>query len=303
MLLALLFQRFDWPRFAQILHRMSPAFYLGSLLAVVLGHMLYALRWRVVLSGMGIAVPYREVLSQYLTGLFFSNLMPTSVGGDAARVYYLGRREGYVPVGASVFLDRFLGFLWLAAVGATLASMVRADSQLLVLNRNLLTLFAAGFVTMVVIACFVPVDALLPRIVPSRWASLSARVGEFLALVRSGVKRPSTLAAAGAVVVTYAALLTAVYQQYFAANGLPPIPAIQVMLVIVSLAIFVNVPISVNGIGLREQLHVLLFTGFGIPKEVSVGISLLLFSYALLLSLVGWGLWLRTRSAAIAPAV
>ena len=63
------------------------------------------------------------------------------------------------------------------------------------------------------------------------------------------------------------------------------------------MAIFINVPISVNGIGLREQLHALLFAALGLSKEVSVGISLLVFSHTLLLSLVGCGLWLRARAA------
>jgi glycosyltransferase 2 family protein len=286
-----------------VLHRLSPGFYVGSLLVVGLGQMLYAFRWRVVLGGMGIAVPYGEVLRQYLIGVFFSNLMPTAVGGDAAKVYYLGRRFGYVPIGASVFLDRFLGFLWLAVLGATLAWMARADSALLMLNRNLLTMFALAFVATVIVARLAPVEALLGRIVPTRWAPFAARVAEFVALVRSGACRPATLGLAGGVVITYAWLITVVYQQYFIASGLPAVATLPAMLVIVSMSIFVNVPISVNGIGLREQLHVLLFTGLGIPKEVSVGISLLLFSYFLVLSLVGGGLWLRTRSAAIVPAV
>jgi len=122
-------------------------------------------------------------------------------------------------------------------------------------------------------------------------------VGEFVALVREGVCRPATLLVAGAVVGSYAWLITVVYQQYFALSGLGALATLPVMLVIVSMSIFVNVPITVGGIGLREQLHVLLFTAFGVPKEVAVTISLVLFSQSLLLSLVGGGLWLRVRHA------
>ena len=70
-----------------------------------------------VLSGMGVAVPYGDVLKQYLVGLFFSNLMPSAVGGDAVKVYYLGRHIGYMEAGASVMVDRFLGFFWLSVLG------------------------------------------------------------------------------------------------------------------------------------------------------------------------------------------
>lgn len=302
-LLALLFRRFDWARFSEVLHHMSPAFYAGSLMAVAVGQALYAFRWWVVLDGIGVRIPYGEALRQFFIGLFFSNLMPTAVGGDAAKVYYLGRRVGYVPVGASVFLDRFLGFLWLAVLGATLAWMVGSGSPILVLNRNLLTMFAAAFVAAVIIARVVPIERLLARVVPARWAALAGRLSEFAARVRDGGNRPATIAVAGAVVLVYSWLVTMVYLQYFAANALPAIATLPVMLIVVSMGIFVNVPVTVNGIGLREQLHVLLFSSLGVPREVAVWISLLLFSHFLVLSLVGWGLWLRIRPAAAATAI
>ena len=299
-LLVLLFRRFDWARFAEVLQQMPAWFYAGSLAVLTIGQVLYAYRWRVVLSGMGVEVPFGEVLRQYFIGIFFSNLMPTAVGGDASKVYYLGQQSGYVQITASVILDRLLGFVWLALIGAVLAWVVGGDDRVLVLNRQLLTLFAAGLLLALMVAWLVPVERVLPRLVPGRWSSWTVRVGEFVALVRQGVCRPMTFVAAGVIVGVYAWLIALVYQQYFAVSGLAAIATLPVLLVIVSMSIFVNVPITVGGIGLREQLHVLLFTAFGVPKEVAVTISLVLFSQSLLLSLIGGGLWLRIRPAAVA---
>lgn len=296
-LLVLLFRRFDWARFAEVLRQMPAWFYAESLAVLTIGQVLYAYRWRVVLAGMGVDVPFSEVLRQYFIGSFFSNLMPTAVGGDASKVYYLGQRSGFVQVTASVILDRLLGFVWLALMGAVLAWIVGGDAQVLVLNRRLLTLFAVGFVLALLVAWLVPVERVLPRLVPGLWSSWTARVSEFVMLVRQGVCRPVTVLTAGAIVGVYAWLITMVYQRYFAVSGLAPLAVLPVLLVIVSMSIFVNVPITVGGIGLREQLHVLLFTAFGLPKEVAVTISLILFSQSLLLSLVGGALWLRVRPA------
>jgi len=55
----------------------------------------------------------------------------------------------------------------------------------------------------------------------------------------------------------------------------------------------------VNGIGLREQLHSLLFATLGVPKEVSVSLAVLLFSHFLLLSLAGYVVWFRIKPAAV----
>lgn len=299
-LLVMLFRRFDWARFAEVASGMSVQFYAGSLLAVLAGQVLYAWRWRVVMLAMGLDLPFGLLLRQYFVGIFFSTLMPTAVGGDAAKVYYLGRQSGYVQVGASVFVDRVVGFLWLSVIGAGIAWIVPATDAVQVLSRQLLTFFAVGFVTAMLVAWFVPVEALLPRLVPERWRAKVAGVAEFVAIVRHGLRSPSMLAIAAFVTGGYACLVTLVYLQHFAANGLPAVGLLPAMVAIISVSIFVNVPITVGGIGLREQLHVMLFAALGVPTEVAVTISLLLFSHTLVMSLIGCGLWFKARPVAVA---
>ncbi len=295
-LLVLLFRRFDWAAFGSVLRHISPAFYAGSLLAIVAGQLLYAFRWHVVLQGMGVDVPYSDVVRQCLIGIFFSNLMPTAIGGDAAKVYYLGRQAGYVEIGASVLVDRFLGFLWLAIVGATLAWVVGGDSSLFILDRNLLTLFAVGFTTLLVVVWLAPLDRLLADgRWPGRVAAWLPRLREIATSVRTGACRPVTLVVSAAITLGYALLIGLVYVRYFEESGLTKIAFLPVVNIVIGMAIFVNVPISVNGIGLREQLHALLFATLGVPKEVSVSLALLLFSHFLLLSLAGSVVWFRLK--------
>ena len=298
-LLWLLFRSFNWPAFAAVIRRLSVGFVAGGFAAILAGQLLYAWRWQVVLRGMGFRLPYGEVLQQYLIGIFFGNLMPTAVGGDAAKVYYLGRKVGYVEVGASVFVDRFLGFLWLSLLGASLAWTVGAPTSLLVLNRNLLTGAAATFAAILAIVWLVPVERLIPGVLRrGRWGATAERLEQFARYVRVGGCRPVTLAASAFVVGTTILLMSLMYQQFFAASGAITPPLAPVMNAVVSMSIFINIPISVNGIGLREQLHYLLFDSMGLPKEVSVSLSLLVFGYLLVLSLMGYLVWLRLQSRA-----
>ena len=66
-----------------------------------------------------------------------------------------------------------------------------------------------------------------------------------------------------------------------------------VMAVTLIIVIITNLPISLNGIGVREQSHYIFLAALGIPKEAAVSISLLIFSHAMVLSLIGFILWLR----------
>ena len=97
-------------------------------------------------------------------------------------------------------------------------------------------------------------------------------------------------------------LIALLYQRFFAATGAPVPSLAAIMNAVISMSIFINIPLSVNGIGLREQLHYLLFDAMGVPKEVSVSLSLLVFGYLLVLSLIGYLVWLRLPVIADAEA-
>jgi hypothetical protein len=65
------------------------------------------------------------------------------------------------------------------------------------------------------------------------------------------------------------------------------------MTAVTTVSLLSNVPVSVNGLGIREQLHALLLQPLGFPREAAVAISLLLFAHALVSSLLGFFYWLR----------
>jgi hypothetical protein len=142
------------------------------------------------------------------------------------------------------------------------------------------------------VAAAAPIDRWLLRLRSERLRQWFARGHE---LMRLGACRPSTIVMAGVVAAANVTVLTVVYQLFFSSVDVAVPAFLPVMTVVVSMAVFVNVPISVNGIGLREQLHYLLFAALGVPKEASVGIALLLFSHTLLISLAGYVVWLRAH--------
>jgi uncharacterized membrane protein YbhN (UPF0104 family) len=298
-LLVFLFRRFDWRVLGEILQRLTPLFYVGSFAAVAVAQLLYAWRWHTVLAGMGLRVPFGDVVRQYFVGLFFSSLMPTAVGGDAAKVFYLGRRVGYMEAGASVLADRFLGFAWLSMLGAALAWIVGGNTPMIALNRQLLTVAAAAFVVALTLLWFLPISRLVPSFL--RVPKLARPIAAFERLaghLQAGCCHPLTVVVSGLVVLSYIALLSVVYLQYFEASGAASPGPLPTMNVLVSTAIFVNVPVTVGGVGLREQLHFLLFGELGIVKETAVSVSLLVYAYALLLSLAGYLIWLRLKPSA-----
>src|SRR5512140_1959682 len=70
---------------------------------------LVALRWRILLDGQYAA---GTLFSLHMIGNFFNTILPSSMGGDAVKAYYLYResKQGGISFG-SVFLDRYVGLL------------------------------------------------------------------------------------------------------------------------------------------------------------------------------------------------
>ncbi|MEE9591927.1 MAG: lysylphosphatidylglycerol synthase transmembrane domain-containing protein, partial [Thermodesulfobacteriota bacterium] len=79
---------------------------------------LSTLRWSLILKK-DINVPFMRLISIYFIGMFFNNFLPTLVGGDVVKAYYLYRssRRGGVSL-ASIFLDRYSGFTALMTITA-----------------------------------------------------------------------------------------------------------------------------------------------------------------------------------------
>jgi len=296
-LLALLFRHFDWMSFRSALLRTSPWFYLASFGVLVAGQALYVFKWGLVLRAMKLRLPFWRLAEQYLLGIFFNNFFPTMIGGDAARVYYLGHQEGYTTVGTSILVDRGLGFLSMAAWGSALVWWLDIKTPAFIVARQVLSVLCLVLVVGLVAALTLRLAPLVAYL--RRWPLLG-HVTEMLELVRKRGRplrrRPGIILAVSAASFLYFVPFGWVYRSYFQLSAGLAVPYEAILLVLVAIAILSNIPISVNGIGLREQLHYLLFGSLGVSKELAVGISIIVFSQFLILSVFGGLVWLRLRA-------
>lgn len=71
-------------------------------------------RWRIILIFQGLRLDYLRLARFYWIGLFFNQVLPSSVGGDAMRAYCLVRDGcGIGTASVAVLLDRILGLIGL----------------------------------------------------------------------------------------------------------------------------------------------------------------------------------------------
>src|SRR5450631_3965315 len=76
-----------------------------------------ALRWREVSAECNAPLTTKSAMRFNLIGAFFNQTLPSSIGGDAVRLWLIARAgAGWQPAAYSIFVDRAIGLIVLAVV-------------------------------------------------------------------------------------------------------------------------------------------------------------------------------------------
>lgn len=256
----------------------------GGLLVYGLAVVLSTVRWSQVLQALDLPTEMPRLLSHTLAGMFVSNFLPSTVGGDVLRVTRLsaanGRRHTSV---ASVVVERLTGFFVLPFISLialfgnpTLLHLGQASR--LALTVSIGTLAALAAILLLVSN---------PRI-GERFVGHS--VLGFLGSVNLGLARlrRDPAAALGVLVSALAYQLTMVAGAWMAGHAMGIHVGWSAMMAFVPVVAIAQVlPISVSGLGLREGALVLLLVPLGVASGQAVALGLLLYGMNMVVSLLG----------------
>jgi uncharacterized protein (TIRG00374 family) len=252
------------------------------------GQVLSAWRWRLLLAPVGLVVPLRRLVGFYFTGMFFNLFLPTIVGGDAVKAFLLTKETG-APARStvSVFMERNVGLMALLAIALVAAwlapPVMLGGTSLTVLIGVLAVGFVAANVMLFSPAVYRVLDRTVERTPLARFRPRAASLYEAL----SPYRRPSvaTVGAALLSLVFQGIVIGVVFLNTLALSLDVPVAAVAVFVPLVSLAGMI--PVSVNGLGVREALYILLFGRVGIPAELAVSLALLYLAVTVVASLPG----------------
>jgi uncharacterized membrane protein YbhN (UPF0104 family) len=258
-------------------------------LAQLVAKLVWTARWKEILRANGLERGFRELLALVFIGLFFNSFLPTSMGGDVVRGYYTSRGRGeWIASYGSVLIERALGLITLSAQAAVVALIVLAagDDRL---PRDLLLAVAAagGALSLVGIAAF-RWTGWPSRLRAASWAGeRGARLADGLTKAldlfnRPGTHRTSIVANSLALQITAALFHIACAR----AVGLET-PALVFFLIVPASVLASMLPISINGLGLREGALVGLLAAYGAPPAEAGAFAILALLLATAFSLVG----------------
>ncbi|MBN1884956.1 MAG: flippase-like domain-containing protein [Candidatus Krumholzibacteriota bacterium] len=296
-LIAFLVARISPRTIASSLGRIDGPYLVAASAVFFLSSLLGALQWRMLLDGGGVPLSFRRAFQLYFVGLFFNNFLPANVGGDAVKIFDVVH-DGNDPhrVFAVTLLDRVAGItaLCLLALAASTALLPLGVID----NLPVYMLVFAG--------CILPVALLAAnrrlsggvrrllgqirfRGIGERIDSVVGHLGGFRAM-RSLMIRAMLLA------MTVQALRVATHVLVGRALGVTAgaETLLGFYVIVPLLGLVMTLPISLNGLGVREGTGVVLFAGLGIAGSQAFLMEFITYVVQVAVSLLG-GLFFLAR--------
>lgn len=280
----------------QAFRRIPPDIIIAALLINIFAVLIGSARWWVLLCHATGPIPYGKILPSYYLGIFFNNILPTSMGGDVVRTLHLGLRGIKTQaLLASAVADRGIG-LFVSLVTGSICIFLSPDIG--IEGRDELLMMA----TVIIFAAatwlfFSPLSVAYVERLENKYKPTRLR-RYILQTIRSCHEYRS---ARGSLIVALA--LTAVMQSavilvyYMLGAGIGiKLSVITYFAVIPIVFLAASIPISIGGIGVREGVLVALLIKAGADMQHAIALSLLYLSVLLLSSLPGGAVALRNNT-------
>jgi uncharacterized membrane protein YbhN (UPF0104 family) len=278
-LLAWLASRTDWAQLAGAFAGLRPELWLAALGLYVLTQVVSALRWRLLAHPLGFDQAPRHYVAFCFLGMFFNLVLPTSVGGDVVRAWYLDAGSGRrLNAFLSVFLDRLSGLLVLLTLACVAVTVVPLELPPWISRTVWATVAAA-----VVGTCALPLLA--------RWTGRGERIRRLAESLRLYLAQPRRLlASVGLSLLIQAANVVLVWLvgQAIAA----PVPGAYYWVLVPMVSLLTMLPLSVNGMGVREAGTVIFLAPLGVGEGTALTLAFLWFCVYTAASLLGGGVYL-----------
>ncbi|MBI2985509.1 MAG: flippase-like domain-containing protein [Deltaproteobacteria bacterium] len=294
-ILAFLFSRINTAQLVGALTSARLSYLAVALAGYFLGQLLCSVRWGLLARPLGFENGAKDFAIFYFIGMFFNLFAPSTIGGDVGRVFYLARggrrKEGQQWTGAtlsaliSVLADRIIGLVVLVWIGAAaLALFSNYDLPL-----------AVRTITFALAACSILGWLLLAPLhrLAERWGVPRAK--NLLQGLATYTGNHWTIVVT--VVISLIAHVIQSWMHILLGRSLGvEIPWSYVFILYPLVGIFSSLPVSLNGIGLREGGYLFLLGQIDVSPEKAIAFSFLWLIIVALDSLIGGVVFVLKKS-------
>ena len=254
---------------------LSPIFWGIAFLMFLASQVISSIRWYFLAHALDFTGPWSAYLRYCFVGLYFNLFLPTCIGGDVLKVHFISRGEPKkLRATYSVLADRFFGLAAMLLLGA--GAVLIGDG---IMPRHFEYIMYLSGICVIVLFAGLP---MFHKII----GSIRPEIGKRLAILLVFWEKPKALFAALSLSLAIQALGMSSVVILAKGLGLSPPPAFY-FAAFPMVAILTILPISFNGIGIREGGFIFFLGLKGISTEKALTLSLSFFAIQIAASLIG----------------
>ena len=259
------------------------------LFALCIQTLLLAWRWREIAAVCGARLRPTAAIRYSFIGVFFSQVLPSTVGGDAARIWLMARGgAGWPTASYSVLIDRVVGVTVLAGlVVACLPWTLNLIHDPVARAALALIGFGALAGTMVFLALGMPALRVMERWWATRHLAAASRLAWRLCRSTGAGTRAAALSVAVQLITVIAAWGAAMAAHV-------SVEFSQLFFLVLPVMLIATIPVSIAGWGVRESAMVLAFSYAGLVESDGLIISILLGATTFAVGAIGGIVWIAS---------
>ncbi len=276
----------DYEKSFLLIQNINYEFFIFAYVILLLQLFIVVFRWRMVLVQIEEYFTPLILLRFFWIGLLVNQVFPSTIGGDTLRGYYLYKSGCKIKEAIlSILLDRIFGLIGLLILVFLTIPLLfnQIDNQNAQLGLLIITIGLSLAVVMLVLLSLLSEKFLRYRFMFAL-KTLSIELKRMLFSFSScSFFVTTSLCAHLFSIITVIALSRCLQLE---------IEMITIFLVVPFVTLFMTIPISIAGWGIREGVMVLGFGYFGVAPDQALALSILYGISLLLISLPGAGFWL-----------
>lgn len=289
LLFIVIFDKVDINSTIEILKATDSSFFILALLVMTIEVLIANTRWRLILKQLGSNIAYFTALRYLWIGVFFNQALPSSIGGDAVRGYYLCKNEDYSISEATigVLLDRVIGLIGLVLLVIFTIPLIFESIVTPLTKWTILAIIIAALLAIIM--------SLIIDLIPNKFSQWKIMNG----LVKFSSKGREVLFSFYgmlSIILSLIIHLTFVFAAWLLAYGMGLDISLTGMLLIVPITnLLIALPISIAGWGIREGLFIAGLGYLNVSSDAALALSILYGLLMLVVSLPGLIDWILQK--------
>jgi len=245
-----------------------------------------SIQWNIMLRAQKIKVSQLFLLQSMMIGFFYNNLLPSNIGGDFYRVLDISKNKktSLEKNISAVFLERFFGL-----ISITLYFLVSSFATLKILGESVIVIsifLAIAFLlfSIIIKPRFFKIDKFFARF--KKLSKFEKKFNSFNEILTSYRDKWTYLA--GGMIFNLIAQTLVMVSYYFIILSLDlKISFMSFFLIVPVIFVLTGIPISIGGLGVRENTFVFLLKKFGVANDLAVAASFLVLFTTIFNALLG----------------